>query len=258
MNKQELTGALSHIHASDNLKQEVLTMKSKSKPNFRLIAKRAAVCAAVLIIMLSVMLWRNLFDNVYTEQNVLKVYACDINSLENGEVKEATLLNGIDTSPWHCLCDPGFSANTYLPFTFSFSEDYYPGEEITFDIYADFADLWRYTRDGDPDVLGGLDSERFGKYATISNNSTILWECNDADQLEEIVGDQGFFYISIIIRADGQIVGYGLITLQLSTDPVRTATAVQCTTVSFPAVDGKKQSVSESYVWLQIEQLKKK
>ena len=81
---------------------------------------------------------------------------------------------------------------------------------------------------------------------------------HDADQLEEIVGDQGFFYISIIIRADGQIVGYGLITLQLSTDPVRTATAVQCTTVSFPAVDGKKQSVSESYVWLQIEQLKKK
>ena len=71
MNKQELNRALSHIHASDNLKQEVLTMKSKSKPNFRLIAKRAAVCAAVLIIMLSVMLWRNLFDNVYTEQNVL-------------------------------------------------------------------------------------------------------------------------------------------------------------------------------------------
>ena len=51
MNKQELNRALSHIHASESLKEEVLAMKSKSKPNFCLIAKRAAVCAAALALL---------------------------------------------------------------------------------------------------------------------------------------------------------------------------------------------------------------
>jgi hypothetical protein len=52
MNKQELNRALSHIHASGDLKKEVLMMKSKSKTDFRQLAKRAAVCAAVLALLI--------------------------------------------------------------------------------------------------------------------------------------------------------------------------------------------------------------
>lgn len=57
MNKQELNRALSHIHASDCLKEEVLMMKSKSKIDFRLMAKRAAVCAAVLALLIGALLF---------------------------------------------------------------------------------------------------------------------------------------------------------------------------------------------------------
>ena len=57
MNKQELTGALSRIHASDDLKKEVLAMKSKSKPDFRLMAKRAALCAAALALLIGALLF---------------------------------------------------------------------------------------------------------------------------------------------------------------------------------------------------------
>lgn len=57
MNKQELNRALSHIHASESLKEEVLAMKSKLNPNFRLIAKRAAVCAAALALLIGALLF---------------------------------------------------------------------------------------------------------------------------------------------------------------------------------------------------------
>ena len=54
MNKQELKRALSHIHASGDLKKEVLAMKSKSKTDVRQLAKRAAVCAAVLALLIGI------------------------------------------------------------------------------------------------------------------------------------------------------------------------------------------------------------
>ena len=215
---------------------------------------RVAAIAAVIAILMTALLWPD--HNYITNKNILKVYACDVSDAEGEKPDEATLLNGVNTVSWHCICDPGFNANPYLPFTFSFPEDYFPGDEITFDIYADFDGLWRYTQNDDPDILASIGMERFGKTATIANNSTIFWECADSENLAAIVGDQGFFYISIVIRANNQIVGYGLISLQLSTEPIRTAKTVDCVTVCFPAVEGKKQVVSNSYVWQQIEALK--
>ena len=81
MNKQELTGALSHIHASESLKQEVLAMKSKPNPNFCLIAKRAAVCAAALALLIGTVL---LADRSGEQEPLLAVivYANDNESVE--------------------------------------------------------------------------------------------------------------------------------------------------------------------------------
>ena len=216
---------------------------------------RVAAIAAVIALLMTALLWPT-EENYVTSQNTLKVYACEMNNTSAITPDESTLLNGVSTVSWHCLCDPLFSANTYLPFTLSFPDDLFPGEKITFDIYADFADLWRYERSEDATDLTDMRIERFGKNATIPNHSTINWECGNAEHLRESIGDQGYFYISIVIRADNQIVGYGLISLQLSTDPVLTAKTVSCVTVSFPAIEGKKQNVHDRYVWNCIEELK--
>jgi len=218
--------------------------------------RRIAAIAAVIAILMTALLWTDANTNVSTEQNVLKVYACDISNTHGEKPDETTLLNGVNTVSWHCICDPGFNANPYLPFTFSFPESYFPGEEITFDIYADFDGFWCYTQTDNPNIMESIGMERFGKNTTISNNSTIFWECADSEKLAAVVGNQGFFYISIVIRANNQIVGYGLISLQLSTEPIRTAKTVDCITVCFPAVEGRKQAVSNGYVWQQIEALK--
>ena len=60
MNKQELQGALSKIHASDDLIKEVLSveMKHKKEVNIRRITWRvAAIAAAVAILITAVALW---------------------------------------------------------------------------------------------------------------------------------------------------------------------------------------------------------
>lgn len=238
----------------DDLIADAVEYRSQKKLH---IWPRVVAAAAVLALLMTMLLPES-DKNTVLEQNTLKVYACNIGGEENAKPEEETLLNGVSTSPWYCFCDSFLSANTYLPFTLSFPNDYFPGEEITFDIYSDYADLWCYVQDDDSDVPTGLNSLHFGKYATVANNHTILWTCDNADQLEESVGDQGCFYINIIIRANERIVGYGVIGLELSVEPIRTAKVVQCETVSFPLVAGEKQSVSDEYVWGQIEQLKRK
>ena len=245
-----LFDALSHIDA--DLIEEAAEPRALhwSRPVLRISA-----IAAVIALLMTALLWPK-EENYVTSQNTLKVYACEMNNTSAITPDESTLLNGVSTVSWHCLCDPLFSANTYLPFTLSFPDDLFPGEKITFDIYADFADLWCYARSNDTTDPSSMHIERYEKNTTIPNHSTINWECGNAEHLRESIGDQGYFYISIVIRADNQIVGYGLISLQLSTDPVLTAKTVSCVTVSFPAIEGKKQNVHDRYVWNCIEELK--
>ena len=77
MNKQELNRALSHIHASGDLKKEVLMMKSKPAIDVWKMTHRVAVCSLLLVALVLAMAEYNAKPYF-----VISVYANETDSIE--------------------------------------------------------------------------------------------------------------------------------------------------------------------------------
>lgn len=249
MNKQELNRALSHIHASADLKKEVLAMKSKPNPNFRLIAKRAAVCAAVLALLVgAVLFWpnesRSEDGQIVAVPGMLKAYACDIRdvNLDKGELSQYEISNEnkIFIAQWNPLIN---ASNFALPLTLQLSEDYFDTAEITFKLYAEY---------------GGF-SEKPGNHKNYRKQITVtekdFWYFGGNTLLDAMtdIGEGKNFYADILVYADGILVGYGVITFSF-----QGATCYACglTTVCYPPVEGRFQNISEEYILEQIAEYK--
>jgi hypothetical protein len=100
MNKQELNRALAHIHASGDLKKEVLMMKSKSKTDFRQLARRLAVCAAVLALLMgTVFFWPASEENYITAPGLITVRAHEVDDTGNATIESVALNEGVVFTP---------------------------------------------------------------------------------------------------------------------------------------------------------------
>lgn len=270
MNKQELNGALSQIHASGDLKKEVLMMKSKSKPNFCLIAKRAAVCAAVLALLIgSVFLWPNSEENYITAPGVLVVRAYETDEPKLSEENSVILQEGI-TVPMEYKYEPNVSwlqNSLGLPFYLSISEMEYENAEITFEIWlsgGDFESLdYLYEFSGKEDRVDEyevLKARYFGGHSIIRNNTKLWWretghifdEQNREVHYVQPESDQVF--VDIILRADEHIIGYAVIEiLDIDGRGGYVYHTSMLKSVSFPKIEGEYQKVSEEYVKEQFQ-----
>ena len=246
MNKQELNGALSHIHASGDLKKEVLAMKSKSKPDFRLMAKRAALCAAVLVLLIgTVFFWPSggKTDNgqIVAVPGVLKVYATELQNASVEELQKHELKEGIGGYGSYI---PYSNLSRGIPLLFQIPNDYFGEAEVCFSISADYG--W-FSSEG----VGATDA------ITVKNGDRLWWQCSPLSNEQEVVDKNDRFYGYVIIYADNNIVGYGVIDyyyLEPENDMRPVFCAIGFSTVCFPLVDGEYQDVTEEYVWKQIEE----
>lgn len=255
MNKQELNRALSHIHASDCLKEEVLMMKSKSKIDFRLMAKRAAVCAAALALLVStVFFWpgENKEDGqIIAVTGVLQAYACELENEDVAYREEYALIEGGDfskISAWSPIMD---FACRGISLSFLVDEVELQDYVITFDISTNCGELCGSRMNGYPDL---------GKNTTIYNGGTVYWTgfevwneyISQSETLEETVNRFDGIFIDVIIKADENIIGYAIIEIGCPYPDVFILYSALKTSVYFPKVNGEFQQITEAYLAQQI------
>ena len=122
-------------------------------------------------------------------------------------------------------------------------DDSYPGMVITFDLSATYAELWSRT-------------ENLGSRLTIENHQELYWRnLGDPAATREYLDNGGAFFVTAVIRADGNIVGYGL--LEIGSIKAATYGPVRCETVCFPITSGQLQDVSEEYVLEKLAEAQK-
>lgn len=208
---------------------------------------RIAACAAVLAIVLL-----GLFGPFGTEAEyvtapgILKVYAYD-GTTENeiADMLQNELTGGVTSyrpvwSPYINVACGG------IPLYFEIPEDYFGEAEITFEITVDQGEFFEARNTTLP----------FGNITTIGNKKKIYWDGVNLSKIREEVGNGGVFYADILIRADGKIVGYGVIEFTFCEEPVPACIIRSFKTVCFPMVDDCLQDVPEKYVFQQIIEVK--
>ena len=277
MNKQELNRALSHIHASGDLKKEVLAMKRKSTIDVWKVTRRVAVCATLFIaIVLTAVLWPNESDHgtqlgvvptvgttmqpLPTETkgfelvktvSVLKLYASDKVDATEEELKQYELKDTIDSYKSILVPYTNFGGAA-IPFLFRFPSDFFGEAAVEFEVSAEYGHFYTL-KDGE------IDS--YGQTIAIRNNEKLYWMHDSVDEAINTYGNEGRFYADIIIRIGDQIVGYGVIDFILYNPDVEDAwpsfVTDGFTTACFPMIDGQYQEVDREYVLKQIEEYKK-
>ena len=210
----------------------------EKKQRSRGILFRVAAMAATLAIILTAALWPEKTEEpgIISVPGVMKVYACDSEQIEEGDALEK---HEITSSPGYCavIAIPTVSAGWKTPFTFQIPEDYYGDAEITFDVTCEYKAF-----------CGGI---------VINNGESIVFDSHKVSpavfDIRKELEEEGKFYLETIIRADGNIVGYGMITFGFDD---RACMAYKVETVCYPLVDGEYQDVTEEYVLTQIAEYK--
>ena len=200
---------------------------------------RVAAVAAMLAIVLTVTLWprRTASGEIITAPGIMKVYGYDWEENQDVDVLKKYELTSKEDY-FRMIYYAPLSANIRSTFTFEVPEEYFADAEVTFDISCEY--------------------KEFCDNTTVDNGKEIVFDSWDMGKplraIREEVGN-GDFYLDIVIRADGNVVGYGVIAFCFYKDG-QACKAYWFDTVCFPLVDGQYQDVSEEYVWEQIANCK--
>lgn len=271
MHKREIKEAFSQLHASEELVKEIMALKSEKKTVSRAwrIATRAAVCAAVVVaIVLTAVLWPrgegpgNQLDTPSTGttaaptmpttpiaptqtqgyelvmmSNVLKLYSYSQENVSEEELQKYEITDGIST---YTPCWMEYTTAREIKMKFCFPKEYYAGAELTFQVVA---------------PCGYYMGVKGGK-VEIGNGEISSWRPGDDLQNMKERYNPGAFYVYLLIYADDQPVGFGLLELSCLTPPGApyTVTLRRFRTICYPLVDGQFQDVTEEYLWAQIEE----
>ena len=211
----------------------------EKKKGHRNLWLRVASVAAALAIILTAAFWPRKAENgeIITAPGIMRVYGYDLEESQNIDALEKYELTSNDNY-YMIISNDALSVSWKTRFTFEVPEDYFANAEITFDVSCKY--------------------KEFCDHITVGNGKGIVfdsWEVGkQVNAIRKEVGD-GSFYLDIIIRADGNVVGYGVIAFCFCYDG-QACKAYWFKTVCFPLVDGQYQNVSEEYVWEQIANCK--
>lgn len=238
---------------SDGLVQDALNVYDK-KRNRRKVWVRVAAVAATVAIVLTATLWpRQTPDGeIITAPGILKVYAYDATEATSfEEMKPYEITDGVDVSvndKYLPYWSPYMNKVTMIPYTLRIEESYYEGKAITFDISVNCGRFY-------------LDrgSVELGQKFTVQNGTVIHWKGSAHWKMEEAIAADGGIFAQIIIRADNEIVGCGVIKMKYDTEQsMPVCYPNRCDAVCYPMVEGRLQNVSEEYALRQIEEFKVK
>lgn len=246
---KDLSQALSDI--SDNKIEAAANYAPKGR---RQLWMRVAACAAVLALLVTALVWPaapiTKDGEIIAVSGVVKAYACELENIDATKLDAYELSEGVDSiRPVWCPVVSALSSG--IPLSFQVSDACYGSANITIDIIADYGEFY---------IWNNGKQKFIGDAITIDNGETIFWGAfDDRNAVADSVGLDGNFYADIIIRADDQTVGYGVITFLYTEDRSLPLYFVEgFVAFSFPMIDGELQNVSEEYVLEQIEEYKQR
>lgn len=211
---------------------------------------RVAALAAAIAIVLTLSLWPSK-DGLVTAPGVLKVYAYDYNSGTNiNEMLRYELTEDVNftTMLWY------FNNWMYgLPLTLNVEDPEYEGMEIKLDVHVMHGGFYgdRLSEKYEGKKLSEI---YFGNNFTMDNGETIFWHYEDIAaampeemRLDEVVEQVCPIPVTVIIRADENIVGYAVMEIHYGGSLQFTATVKEI--VKFPKVEGVFQEVTAEDVF---------
>lgn len=236
--------------------------------------KVAAVAAVVALLIGSLFFWPSggKTDNgqIVAVPGVLKVYACESKDMDTISVEEYQLIEGMEPS-YKTAWSPIVNLLTRgVTLTLRVDEETLTGHTITYDVSVNCGELYgdvfheKYREEGDPIGKENWDNAFWGKHGVGENGETIHWMGDelyfDRDpkiSLEEAIETVGRIHLDIIIKADGNIVGYAVLEMICTNLNLCIFNAVLVDSKFYPKVDGAFQNVTEEYVREQIAEIMK-
>lgn len=231
------------------------------KRSDRHIILRAAACAAVVALLLTALLWpvggEGENSEIIAMPGIVKVYACELDGADPLQLAEYALIEG-DDFPYVPVWGPFFGwtgALNGIPFAFLIEEEDLEGHTITFEISTNCGELHSSAKQ---------DYALLGKETQIHNGDTVHWrgyevykEHGGTDETwEQTLERLGGVYVDIIIKADGNIIGFAIFELLCTTPDAGVFSPQMCASVYYPKVDGEFQAVTDEYVSQQMTALK--
>lgn len=281
MHKREIKEAFSQLHASDELVQEVITLKHEKKNENRTwrIVARAAVCAAVVVaILLAAVLWDGAepgeqmgvptvgttaaptlptqvptvpeMPTLPTEtqgyelvklSNVVKLYSYSKANVSEEELAQYEVTDAV-AAKQTCWIEYTDSVFYGIKLRFQLPEDYYGDASVSFRLEAD----WGYYFKG---------RTCLGKNVELEDGTYVSWKPgDDLEKMRETLNPSAL-YLRVLIYADDQPVGFGLLELncqQLTKPDYYAVALLRFRTICYPLVDGQFQNVTEDDVRKEI------
>lgn len=231
--------------------------------------KVAAVAAVVALLIGAVFFWpvevKTEDGQIVAVPGVLKVYACESKDMDTLFAEEYQLIEGVEPS-YKTAWSPIINLLTRgVTLTLLVEEETLIGHQITYDVSVNCGELYgdvfheKYREEGDPIGRENWDNAFWGKHGVGENGETIHWMGDelyfDRDpkiSLEEAIEKVGRIHLDIIIKADGNIVGYAVLEMICTNLNLCIFNAVLVDSKFYPKVDGAFQNVAEEYVREQI------
>lgn len=181
-------------------------------------------------------------------QNVTEEFAR--NAMEESKQEDGWLMDGgvfcaarhASESFWT------FSSGVYLSlrYTCMVIDEMYVDTKVTFELSASHG------------TLRSDDRNNSGSCLTLENGESFRWEGYIG--IDEDLGADGAAYVDVIIRADGNVIGYGTIKIGRVTEYSTSGIGVYCTkyckTLCLPMENGEYPQLTEEDARLEIEKIK--
>lgn len=222
---------------------------------------RVAACAAVLALLVTALLWpaapATKDGEIIAVSGVVKAYACELEDVDATRRAEYALIEGGDFSKisiWFPAAGL-WEVSRGITLSFLVDEEELQDHDITLEISTNLGELKGCERKGYPDL---------GKSTTVSNGETVYWTGHEIlkehDATSETVAQTldrlGGAYIDIIIKADGNIIGYAVVEIGVVRPDAHMYCSALKSSVYFPKADGEFQKITEEYVSQQIAAVK--
>lgn len=238
MSSKTLSEALSHI--SDEKLWDAINVYERKKRRRMFCFRVAAAVVTVAIVLCAVLTHGG--QGIVTGNAGLTVYAYDLT--DDPYVRCALDEDTVSAPLWWC---PALNYICGLPITLDVSPDFVPEAEITLDVSTDYGKFYGHPNEEKYKEmpLSYIAQEDLGGSFTITNGETIFWSLVTVEEHEAICANDGF-YVDVILRGDGNIIGCGVIHI-VSKNGQMDYAADGVRSVGFPQVDGAYQNVTEEY-----------
>lgn len=260
--------AIACVKAPKDIKQAVLCIpdsyeQSMPAPRRHGWVRLAAMAAVIAILIGVVTLWPGSEENYITGPGLLSIRAYALDEREISEANSTVLEEGVEL-PWKYAWSPALNVVRGLPIQLDFPDECFDDAIITLQISTTGGSFYgepvRYL---DPVTQKyELANNYLGDSFSVSNHKKIFWFLTSKkydSQTQEYTPNgeiaRGSSYVDIVIRADGQIVGYAVVEIyELQRDgvpdgvPTLSYKARVVEMASFPKIDGEYQFVTMDYM----------